>query len=367
MIILHREIVLTMKQISLRARIIDSRQEYCVMKNNTGGNKNMFKKTAIFAAAVMALTMFATGCGAGAKSSIAMDMADEKKAAIEFSNAKEDDFVQGGYIRVDEGEGVEVKSSLNDDGKILIGFIAVEEDQSIDKLPDRDNTKYEMMISGKATQGATLDPGDYDLRITVQSKASGNVTLNVKPVNGIAGMEGVNDSADTDISVAEEAAEGADTSVTEEAAEGGHTNWTQASTAREACEGAGLDSLADLNGTKITLGVLGEMGDITYRYMDGVVQTFCPAAAVEMSFIKGKIPSGTDGDVSLDNTPYKYEWTQDVDGQEVKCFGNRDGEATKTIWSAGDYNYAVVAYGAGGDDDFGLCAEDVATMVNAVK
>ena len=109
------------------------------------------------------------------------------------------------------------------------------------------------------------------------------------------------------------------------------------------------------------------MGDITYRYMDRVVQTFCPAAAVEMSFIKGKIPSGTDGDVSLDNTPYKYEWTQDVDGQEVKCFGNREGEATKTIWSAGDYNYAVVAYGAGGDDDFGLCAEDVATMVNAVK
>jgi hypothetical protein len=101
--------------------------------------------------------------------------------------------------------------------------------------------------------------------------------------------------------------------------------------------------------------------------MDGVVQTFCPAAAVEMSFVKGKIPSGTDGDVSLDNTPYKYEWTQDVDGQEVKCFGNREGEATKTIWSEGDYNYAVVAYGAGGDDDFGLCAEDVATMVNAVK
>lgn len=56
-----------------------------------------------------------------------------------------------------------------------------------------------------------------------------------------------------------------------------------------------------------------------------------------------------------------------MDGQEVKCFGNREGEATKTIWTAGDYNYAVVAYGAGGDDDFGLSAEDVVTMVNAVK
>ena len=40
---------------------------------------------------------------------------------------------------------------------------------------------------------------------------------------------------------------------------------------------------------------------------------------------------------------------------------------TRPISTSGDYNYAVVAYGAGGDDDFGLSAEDVATMVNAVK
>jgi hypothetical protein len=86
-----------------------------------------------------------------------------------------------------------------------------------------------------------------------------------------------------------------------------------------------------------------------------------------MSVIKGRIPCGVDGDISLDATPYKYEWTKEIDGQEVKCFGNREGEATKTIWSAGDYNYAVVAYGAGGDDDFGLREEDLVTMVQAVK
>ncbi len=326
----------------------------------------MLKKTAAFAAAVMAMAMLATGCGAGGTSSITMDMSNEKTAAIELNSAKEDDFVQGGYISVAEGEGIEVVSDLNDEGKVLIGFIAVDEDQSMDKLPDMNNTKYEMMISGAATQGATLEPGEYDLKVTVQSKATGTVTLNVKPAAGIAGMENMNDSDETDISAAEETAESADTSAAEEPAEGGHTNWTQAATAEEACKGAGLDSLADLNGTQTTLGVLGEMGDIKYRYMDGVAQIFCPAAAVEMSVIKGRIPSGNDGDVSLDSTPYKYEWTQDVDGQEVKCFGNREGEATKTIWSAGDYNYAVVAYGAGGDDDFGLSAEDVATMVSAI-
>ena len=174
------------------------------------------------------------------------------------------------------------------------------------------------------------------------------MTLSVKPVNEIVGME---DAALLD-NVEVASAEGTGIEAAE-VAEGGHTNWTQAATAEEAAEGAGIDVLADLNGTQTTLGVLGEMGAITYRYMDGVAQIFCPVAAVDMSVIKGKIPCGVDGDVSLDSTEYKFEWTQDVDGQEVKCFGNREGEATKTIWTAGDYNYAVVAYGAGGDDDFG--------------
>ena len=314
----------------------------------------MFKKTiALAAAAVLALSMIATGCGKVEESSITMDMSDEKVATIEFSNAGEDEFVQGGYLHVEEGEGIEVTSELNDGGKVLIGFIATDGDQSMDELPDMDST-YEMTISGKAVQGGTFESGDYNLKITVLDKATGTVTLSVKPVNEIVGME---DAALLD-NVEVASAEG--TGI-------GHTNWTQAATAEEAAEGAGIDVLADLNGTQTTLGVLGEMGAITYRYMDGVAQIFCPVAAVDMSVIKGKIPCGVDGDVSLDSTEYKFEWTQDVDGQEVKCFGNREGEATKTIWTAGDYNYAVVAYGAGGDDDFGLSAEDVVTMVNAVK
>ena len=306
----------------------------------------MFKKTiAVASAAVMALSTIVTGCGSFNKYSIVMDIPDEKTATLEFNNAAVDDFVQSGYISVEEGEGIEVVSDLNDSGKVLIGFIAVPEEQSIDELPDLTNVKYEMMISGVATQGGTFEPGEYDLKVTVQGKATGTVTLKVKPVDSLEGA-------------------GAGTTA---AAAGGHTNWTQAATAEEAAKGAGLDFLADLNGTQTSLGVLGEMGAITYRYMDGVAQIFCPVAAVEMSVIKGRIPSGNDGDVSLDSTPYKYEWTQDVDGQEVKCFGNREGEATKTIWTAGDYNYAIVAYGAGGDDDFGLRTEDVVTMVNAVK
>ena len=151
----------------------------------------MLKKTAVFVAAIIAVMMLAVGCGNASKSSITMDLSNEKMAVIEFSNAKEDEFVQGGYITVAEGEGIEVVSDLNDGGKVLIGFIAVEEEQSIDELPDTDSTKYEMMISGSATQGGTFEPGEYDLKITVQGKATGTVTLTVKPVESIVGMEGI--------------------------------------------------------------------------------------------------------------------------------------------------------------------------------
>ena len=41
----------------------------------------MFKKTIVFAAAVMAIAAVATGCGAG-KSLITMDISDEKTAVI---------------------------------------------------------------------------------------------------------------------------------------------------------------------------------------------------------------------------------------------------------------------------------------------
>ena len=65
----------------------------------------MFKKAAaVVTAAVMALAMFQTGCGAAEESSITMDLSNEKAATIKLSNAKEDDFVQGGYISVAEGE-----------------------------------------------------------------------------------------------------------------------------------------------------------------------------------------------------------------------------------------------------------------------
>ena len=150
----------------------------------------MLKKTILLAAAtLMAIAMLATGCGKFRKYSIVMDIPDEKTATFEFNKASVNDFAQAGYISVSEGEGIEIVSDLNDGGKVLIEFIASPESQNIDELPDMTNAKYEMTISDKATQSGTFEPGNYDLKVTVQSKATGNVTLHVKPANEVTGAE----------------------------------------------------------------------------------------------------------------------------------------------------------------------------------
>ena len=52
---------------------------------------------------------------------------------------------------------------------------------------------------------------------------------------------------------------------------------------------------------------------------------------------------------------------------EVTCFGNREGEATKTIWQSGDYYYSITAEGLGGDEDFGLNADDLSSLINGIQ
>ena len=54
-------------------------------------------------------------------------------------------------------------------------------------------------------------------------------------------------------------------------------------------------------------------------------------------------------------------------GVDVTCSGNREGEATKTIWTAGDYSFCILVQGLGGDDDYGLGADDLAILVGGIQ
>ena len=304
----------------------------------------MKKLIAAAAAAVMALTLAA--CSSSSESySLSFDILNNKEGEVVIENADKDSAVSSGALEVGEGEEILITSEL-EKGKVLIQIQKSAEVNTEDtndlEPPTFDHAEYEIEVEGSDIAHCVPVPGEYDVNVVMQDKTSGKITMLVQPIEG-----------------AEETTEAA-------GEDGEQTNWTDAATAEEAVQGAGIDAVADMNGTVISLGELGTMGDVTYKYMDGAVQVSCPAAAVEMFVIKAKA-STVNGDASFDATEYAHEWTQDVDGQEVKCFGNREGEATKTIWTAGDYSYAVLAYGAGGDDDYGLGAEDVAIMVNAVK
>ena len=305
------------------------------------------KKTKLFtavAAAVMALTLAA--CSSSSESySLSFNILNNKEGEVVIENADKDSAVSSGALEVGEGEEILITSEL-EKGKVLIQIQKSAEVNTEDtndlEPPTFDHAEYEIEVEGSDIAHCVPVPGEYDVNVVMQDKTSGKIGMLVQP------LEGAGETEET------------------AGADGEQTNWTEAATAEEAVQGAGIDAVADMNGTVISLGELGTMGDVTYKYMDGAVQVSCPAAAVEMFVIKAKA-STVNGDASFDAAEYAHEWTQDVDGQEVKCFGNREGEATKTIWTAGDYSYAVLAYGAGGDDDYGLGAEDVAIMVNAVK
>ena len=304
------------------------------------------RKTQLFAAAaIMALALAAAGCSKVEETSsfLTIDLSDEKSCVIEMDSADEGSSVSSAALVIEDGEEFVIEPSLEEGSEVLIQLKAGAENESADTLPDMSDPDYETKIMSNGVMRFTAEPGSYRINVLPQKKSTGTILMSVRS--------------------AEAAGEGATPLEAEEAA-GGHTNWTECATAEEAAKGAGLDSLADLNGTMTSMGEIGTMGEVKYRYMQDIVQVFCPVAAVDMSAIKAK-SYVANGDVSLDNSEYAHEWTQDVDGQEVKCFGNREGEATKTIWTAGDYAYAVVAYGAGGDVDFGLKADDVATMVKA--
>lgn len=139
--------------------------------------------------------------------------------------------------------------------------------------------------------------------------------------------------------------------------------WSDVGTADEAADGAGIDNFSAAEGVEISLGTVKPE---VYRYMDGMAEARIPIAAVDMIIRKARPDTGVKGDVSGDYNEYNHFWNKEIDGAEVKCFGNREGEATKTIWTSGNYCYCILAYGAGGDDDFGLSEADLETLVKAI-
>ena len=160
-------------------------------------------------------------------------------------------------------------------------------------------------------------------------------------------------------SAVEETAEAESTS---EEAVGMPNPWHDAESAEEAAAGAGLDGFNLVE--DLDIGV-GKEFERTYRYMDGLVEVRLEYPASAVTIRKGT--AAEDGDISGDYNEYAHTWTQNIKGLEVTCFGNRDGEATKTIWSVEGMCYSIVAQGLGGDDDFGLQPDALNSIINGLQ
>ena len=148
--------------------------------------------------------------------------------------------------------------------------------------------------------------------------------------------------------------------------ETGMTNpWSVADSAEAAAEGAGIDGFTVPEDVEISLG---KVSVTEYRYMDGMAEAYVMFPAVDMTIRKGSPElEASEGDISGDYNEYANEWTEYIGGMEVKCFGNREGEATKTIWSDGTYDYSITAYGMGGDTDYGLSSDDLEALINGIQ
>lgn len=138
--------------------------------------------------------------------------------------------------------------------------------------------------------------------------------------------------------------------------------WSDVGSAEEAAKGAGIDNFVIAEDPGLDLG---ELFERTYRCMDGIAEARLEYPASALTVRKGTIAE--EGDISGDYTEYANTWTQDVNGIEVTCFGNREGDATKSIWTVDNMYFSIVAEGLGGDQDFGLNAERLTAMVSSIQ
>ena len=272
---------------------------------------------------VFAMAMFMTSCQS---SEFALTANDDNSMSITAENAGDDMSSTAGNLTIADTDEIVVTPAL-EKGEVTLEFFDSSGFTDPEEVPDLDDAEAQatVTVSGSEETVVGVAAGDYMVRATGGEKATGTVEITVRT----AGLR---------------------------------EGWTKAESTDEAGEKAGVGLfLCDPQGTS-----LGAVINADYSYTEGAAEAHYGIAAVDLYVHKG-LNSKYGGDVSLDDNKYANEWTQTVAGKEVKCFGNREGEATKTIWTDGDYDYAVLAYGAGGDTDYGLNAEDLATVLADIQ
>lgn len=280
------------------------------------------KYLALVAIAALVSAMFLTACSSSEFATVSDE--NGKSMIITATNAGTDSSSISGSLIVGDNDEIIIESSL-EEGSIQLDFLSGEDFDDMEDVPSGEvDSLLEAVVGPGETQTCEISSGEYMVKVSVLEKATGSVNVTIKEKEG--------------------------------------NGWSDAESTDDAADKAGLDMfMVDPEGLS-----LGDVTNAEYHYKEGCAQAYYGVAAVDLYVNKG-LHSVYNGDVSEDTTKYAHEWTQNIKGLEVTCYGNRDGEATKTIWSLEDYDYAILAYGAGGDTDFGLSADDVSSLINSIQ
>ena len=131
--------------------------------------------------------------------------------------------------------------------------------------------------------------------------------------------------------------------------------WTEAATAEEAADGAGVGYFLVPEENMETTG--GQVNWFCFQYMEHIA---------ELTVRKGLKQDGED--VSGDYTEYAFAWMQEADGRDVSCFGNEEGRTMKAIWISDNFSYSIMVRGQGDIyDTYGLDEEAIGALVAAIQ
>ena len=139
--------------------------------------------------------------------------------------------------------------------------------------------------------------------------------------------------------------------------------WREATDAFDAAQGAGLAEFdVPMSLEKYGIGTY----KTTYYCMKGLAEVRYDTGAAEITVRKG-VPV-ENNDVSGDYNQYEYSWTQVIDeDDEIICFGNIEGVASKVIWEEDGFDFAIMCRGFGGESDYGLTAEALYELVDDIE
>ena len=140
--------------------------------------------------------------------------------------------------------------------------------------------------------------------------------------------------------------------------------WSEADSAEAAAEGAGVGYFELPENNTNTSG--GPVSFTSFHYMKGLAHADGFIGTAELVARTGLKQDGED--VSGDYTTYKFDWTEELDGIQVKCFGQEKGKTMKAVWVTDNFSYCILVRGQGDIQDvYGIDADAVIALVSAIQ